>query len=28
MVLLNKALITAYKATNNCCTLEKQTELN
>ena len=28
MVLVNKALTTAYKATNNYCTLEKQTELN
>jgi len=27
VVLVNKALITAYKATNYC-TLEKQTELN
>jgi len=27
-VLVNKALIIAYKATNNYCTLEKQTESN
>jgi len=28
VILLNKALIIAYEATNNYCTVEKQTELN